>query len=620
MTACFANYLALVAGEGKDPLAVEDTVDHIEQGFITPDNWNRRATGLLCGHVQSGKTSHVLGVVAKTVDLEIPLIVYLTSDNISLYEQTLADCMKAVAGRGVQVLCEADEGKLVYCSSTVLVVLKKNVTVLSKWLRVIKFSNKFRYVFIVDDEADAASLDTKQNVASNASAIHQKLCALKQQGQEGSLFLQVTATPQANLLLPNSDPLKPTYWTTFEPGASYKGGVEIYMEPKCVSHIEDKEGEILKEGKLPVGLRDAFIYFIVVATNLKERGKWARMLVHPSHLQSMHNDALKLLDALRLLLISELHKAKTDNRLPIFVLEVLSTRANYIDVSISPDALLETLATVELSVFNSNSEAVAIFDADKKPLHKNQVLIGGNILGRGLRIPQLQVVYYCRTTKTPQFDTMWQHSRVFGYDRDIHTLKVFVDKPTHKLFMGMAESSALLLAFIKNNALCDVSLKLLSAVNPTRKNVIPKKYYLALAGGTHYFTKNIQDYTQDFAKLSLLLALAGTTSRYAVIRNEQAVALLECMADDYVLDLVKVAILAYTNTVYVKTILGKHSKDGYRSILSETEHKASNTASPSNFVLTFCELQLSLERKELMWVVDVRVPDNQVFSRTIAEG
>ena len=60
------------------------------------------------------------------------------------------------------------------------------------------------------------------------------------------------------------------------------------------------------------------------------------------------------------------------------------------------------------------------------------ILIGGNSLGRGVTFPALQTVYYCRSTKVPQADTMWQHSRMFGYDRDGDQLPA--RNPRHLVF------------------------------------------------------------------------------------------------------------------------------------------------------------------------------------------
>ena len=55
-------------------------------------------------------------------------------------------------------------------------------------------------------------------------------------------------------------------------------------------------------------------------------------------------------------------------------------------------------------------------------------VIGGNTLGRGVTFPGLQTIYYTRTSKKPQADTMWQHSRMFGYDRDPGMMMVYIDE------------------------------------------------------------------------------------------------------------------------------------------------------------------------------------------------
>ena len=47
--------------------------------------------------------------------------------------------------------------------------------------------------------------------------------------------------------------------------------------------------------------------------------------------------------------------------------------------------------------------------------HRTWLLIGGDILGRGLTIPQLTSSYFLRSTKKPNFDTVSQQMRFCGY-------------------------------------------------------------------------------------------------------------------------------------------------------------------------------------------------------------
>ncbi len=68
---------------------------------------------------------------------------------------------------------------------------------------------------------------------------------------------------------------------------------------------------------------------------------------------------------------------------------------------------------VSVYVLNSSEEA----ERDNSFESGFNIVVGGNTLGRGVTFSKLQTVYYVRSAKTPQADTYWQHSRMFGYDR-----------------------------------------------------------------------------------------------------------------------------------------------------------------------------------------------------------
>lgn len=58
-------------------------------------------------------------------------------------------------------------------------------------------------------------------------------------------------------------------------------------------------------------------------------------------------------------------------------------------------------------------------------------MIGGNVIGRGLTIPKLQTVYYGRTAKRPNADTLAAFSH-FGYDRDTSLLRLYMPMDVYK--------------------------------------------------------------------------------------------------------------------------------------------------------------------------------------------
>ena len=81
------------------------------------------------------------------------------------------------------------------------------------------------------------------------------------------------------------------------------------------------------------------------------------------------------------------------------------------------------------------------------------IIVGGNSLGRGVTFPQLQTIYYCRLVKNPQADTMWQHARMFGYDRDPKLLRVFMPPFLYKIFADInTTNNSIIEQLVKKNA------------------------------------------------------------------------------------------------------------------------------------------------------------------------
>src|SRR5262249_483593 len=75
---------------------------------------------------------------------------------------------------------------------------------------------------------------------------------------------------------------------------------------------------------------------------------------------------------------------------------------------------------------NSDRDVMALVDqktAELKLRTPFNIYVGGNILDRGITIPNLVAFYYGRNPKTMQADTVLQHSRMYG-NRDRRDLSV----------------------------------------------------------------------------------------------------------------------------------------------------------------------------------------------------
>ena len=133
----------------------------------------------------------------------------------------------------------------------------------------------------------------------------------------------------------------------------------------------------------------------------------------------------------------------------------------------------------------------------------SNIVIGGNTLGRGVTFPALHTIYYTRTSKKPQADTMWQHSRMFGYDRDPGMMRVFIDEPLYKLFSDINATNNAIIAQVENGTE-HIKIYYPEGLNPTRANVLDNQKVFMLSGGTNYYPFNPENNTIE--ELDALLA------------------------------------------------------------------------------------------------------------------
>ena len=145
--------------------AIKKTVDDVVPQYISNFSFTDHVVSLLVGDVQSGKTSHMFGIMCAAADESFLNFVLLTTDNILLQQQTFKR-----AERDLCDFCVCDENDyLKFVDNNLrkpaVIVLKKNSSVLKQWKNNFSSTNfcAGNPLFIVDDEADAASLNTKVN-------------------------------------------------------------------------------------------------------------------------------------------------------------------------------------------------------------------------------------------------------------------------------------------------------------------------------------------------------------------------------------------------------------------------------------------------------------------------
>lgn len=96
---------------------------------------------------------------------------------------------------------------------------------------------------------------------------------------------------------------------------------------------------------------------------------------------------------------------------------------------------------VKVSVINAKDDINKYLDEDTGELKLRtpfSIFVGGQVLDRGITIPNMVGFYYARNPKTMQQDTVMQHSRMFGY-RDKQLLSITRFYTTRKIYESMVK-------------------------------------------------------------------------------------------------------------------------------------------------------------------------------------
>lgn len=472
------TYLQKITNRGNVKLAesIHKTAEDVGNQYIKSFSFLTHEIGLLFGNVQSGKTGQMFGIMCKAADLGFPAFVLLTTDNIALQQQTLERVKSDLEGF---CICGENDARLFMDNCLIqpaVIVLKKNARILKLWANILNSTGfmKGNPVFIIDDEADAASLNTLVN-RDQQSSVNKYIDSIKKSASS-SLYLQVTGTPQALFLQTIASGWHPYFTYYFQPGDEYLGGdffFPVSGKPDCVSYLDT-----MKNPVHTVVIR----HLAVSAQILSSGGKAANCLFHPSVRVAAHQ---KFADEVKM----ELHWCR-ENADTEFKSE-LQAQYNDLNPQKSNKQQFAAIFAKAVDLLTEDSIKVLIMNG-KSDVESSEYsagccfIIGGNTLGRGVTFPALQTICYTRTSRKPQADTMWQHSRMFGYDRDPGMMMVYIDENLYKLFADINATNNSIIAQVERG-IDNVKLYYPENLNPTRKNVLDNKHVEFISGGTNYY-------------------------------------------------------------------------------------------------------------------------------------
>lgn len=461
--------------------------------------WKRR--GLVMGDVQSGKTATYAAVICKAADAGYRMVILLTGmlENVRRQTQERLDAafigfdssdflgsaklrhkrhigVGLIDGRRDGVVFTSREHdfrknaasalnvSLNALNEPVLVVTKKNKAVLERlanWLRARNADRLGRIdlpMLLIDDEADNASINTKQDL-NETTAINKAIRDLLGLFARSS-YVGFTATPFANIFIdPSStdemlgDDLFPRdFIHVLRAPDNYVGMDRLFAAPdgdqaasaplaRTIRNITDADGWMPSDhkkdhepGVLPASLLSALHGFFLACAvrDLRERagepgkggGLHRSMLVNVSRFTDVQNrvaDALHLeLEEMRraIRLYGALSAAAAASRSQHIAALADVFAEDFPDCGMQwPDVLAvlhEAIAPVKVQPVNQSTGAKSLdYGVIMSPPGVRVIAVGGNSLSRGLTLEGLSTSYFLRDSRA--YDTLLQMGRWFGY-------------------------------------------------------------------------------------------------------------------------------------------------------------------------------------------------------------
>lgn len=489
---------------------------------ISPEEPHGATTGLVLGHIQSGKTRSFTTVITLARDNSYPLVVVMTGRSKNLNLQSLARLkselrLETRRDRKWLILnnprVDSDLRQIRDTlanwnapnirpdrTKTVLITVMKNHLHLEHLAKVIEaLSLGSVPCLVVDDEGDQASLNTRVN-DQEESTTYQRILRLRSALPHHS-YLQYTATPQALLLINIIDTLSPEFAVVLDPGKDYVGLEEFFVHrTELVNTIPShdlfghRDPPASPPGSLVHALR---LFFIGVAAGYINEGDIGNrtMLIHPSHRTSLHALFLEWIHSITDKWVGVLEDDDNDEKkfdlLAQFKLAYTDMERTATDLPGFHDIeqnLVHVIRGTKITELNTRTGPTSEIDWYANYAH---IVVGGQSVDRGYTVEGLTVTYLPRSLGAKNIDTLQQRARFLGYRKSyLNYCRIYVGRPMkdfYRHYVGHEESirNGLKQFSTSGQSLDQWSRQFLipPGTNPTRHNVVGIGYFIGNFAG-----------------------------------------------------------------------------------------------------------------------------------------
>lgn len=399
----FAKQIERLRASKIDTTCIEEAVTQAVANLAV----TKTSSLVIYGEPQSGKTEMMICLTGKLLDQGHKSIVHLMNDSVDLLTQNLKRFRVSGLSPAPRSLLEVLQSSDSTNPQPLVVFCKKNRSDLEKLIARLTHRRK---IVVVDDEADYATPNAKVNQGKRTK-INQLVGQLI--GPAG-YYVGVTATP-ARLDLNNTFQNDTEKWVNFRPHPNYTGQ-DVFFPLDLTKRLPYRLTKLAQGGN-PKEAEDALVRFLVTSAYLNcyknDPEKSYAMLVHTSGKKQDHEaDRVAIEKSVHALIdhtksaFDTLVKKVHDAALKLYP----SADANKITEYVVANAPRTTLV-----VLNSERDRRALGDNPTEPSSPFTIIIGGNIVSRGVTFPNLLSMFFTRNVRHKlQQDTYIQRARMFG--------------------------------------------------------------------------------------------------------------------------------------------------------------------------------------------------------------
>ncbi len=475
-------------GRSEAEINMVDEDSGIVVGLLdNPSKTTFSSRGLVVGHVQSGKTGNIAGVINKAADTPYKFFLVLSGVTDQLRNQTQKrldkDVVELAPERWMKWtvantenqngdFAERAQGGFGIDHRKQIAVVKKNAGVLRRFLAKLRNTDAATLrntpFLIIDDECDQASVNSAR-YATAITKINELLRSILKELPRAA-YVGYTATPFANILIDTKveDDLYPRdFIHALQRPKTYFGAETLFGRHALEGEYADAADgldmiRVVPDADVPMlrprrggggvsvtpSLAEAIRYFVMVVAARRARGQHESnntMLLHTSVLNSVHR---QLESVVRPHVESLSRSLSSNDKVTLLEMreqwerEQAAVLSEEFDLDpVAFDHLQPHLAVVaeSIRVHVENWTATARLRYEDGP--HTFLVIGGNVLARGLTLDGLTVSYFLRSSS--QYDTLMQMGRWFGYRNGFEDLpRVWMEQSVRDAFFDLATVEA----------------------------------------------------------------------------------------------------------------------------------------------------------------------------------